>query len=81
MRWAEQSTRCESRNSRPRWWLIYVITALLVAAVGLVETSVEGERLREILESLAVVVGFGLIGVWLRRNRIALELEQGRRRT
>jgi hydrogenase/urease accessory protein HupE len=79
MRWQEQSTRYG--NTRPRWWLLYVITALLVAVVGLVERSVDGERLREILEALAVVAGFVLIGVWLRHNRIALELEQGRRRT
>ena len=30
---------------------------------------------------LAMVVGFVPIGVWLRRNRTALELEQGRRPT
>jgi hypothetical protein len=49
--------------------------------VGLVEMFVDGQGLREILETMAVVSGFGLIGVWLRRNRLALELEQGRRRT
>lgn len=81
MRWPEQSTRSGCRHPRPRWWLMYVIAALLVAAVGLVEMSVQGERLREILESLAVVTGFGLIGVWLRRNRIAMELDLGQRRT
>ena len=49
--------------------------------VGSVETHVGG-GLRKLLEVLAVVVvGFGLIAAWLRRNRIALELERGRRRT
>ncbi len=81
MRLQERSTRYEWRNTRPRWWLLYVIAALLVAVVGLIELSVDGQRLREILEALAVVAGFGLIGVWLRGNRIALDLEQGRRRT
>jgi hydrogenase/urease accessory protein HupE len=81
MRLQERSTRYEWRNTRPRWWLLYVIAALLVAVVGLVELSVDGQQLREILEALAVMTGFGLIGVWLRGNRIALDLEQGRRRT
>ena len=81
MRLQERSTRDEWRNTRPRWWLLYVIATLLVAVVGLVELSVDGQRLREILEALAVVAGFGLIGIWLRGNRIALDLEQGRRRT
>jgi hydrogenase/urease accessory protein HupE len=81
MRLQEWSTRYEWRNTRPRWWLLYVIAALLVAVVGLVELSVDGQRLREILEALTVMAGFGLIGVWLRGNRIALDLERGRRRT
>jgi hypothetical protein len=77
----ERSTRCGWRNPRPTWWLLYVIAALLVAVVGVVEMFVDGQGLREVLETVAVVSGFGLIGVWLRRNRLALELEQGRRRT
>jgi hypothetical protein len=81
MRLQERSARYEWRNTRPRWWLLYVIAALLVTVVGLVELSVDSLRLREILEALVVMAGFGLIGVWLRGNRIALELEQGRRRT
>jgi len=81
MRLQERSTRDEWRNTRPRWWLLYVIATLLVAVVGLVELSVDGQRLRETLEALAVVAGFGLIAMWLRGNRIALDLEQGRRRT
>ena len=81
MRLQERSTRDEWRNTRPRWWLLYAIATLLVAVVGLVELSVDGQRLREILEALAVVAGFGLIGIWLRGNRIALVLDQGRRRT
>ena len=68
------------RNTRPLWWLLYAIAALFVAVVWLVERFVEGGRLREILETLAVVAGFGLIQVWLWRNRVALELERGRRR-
>jgi hydrogenase/urease accessory protein HupE len=52
-----------------------------MATIGLVEGFVEGGGLREILEAVTVLAGFGLIGFWLQRNRIALELEQGRRQT
>ena len=72
---------CEWHNTRPAWWLLYAIAALFVAMVGLVERFVDGGGLRQILEAVTVVAGFGLIRFWLRHNRIALELEQGRRRT
>ena len=72
---------CEWRNARPAWWLLYGIAALLVAMIGLVEGFVPGGGLREILEAVTVVSGFALISFWLRLNRIALELEQGRRQT
>jgi hypothetical protein len=68
------------RNARPRWWLLYVIAVLLVGVVGLVEMSVQGEVVRKVLESLDVVAGFGLIAVWVRRNRGALDLARDRRR-
>jgi hypothetical protein len=77
----ERSRQCRRRNPRPAWWLLYVIAVGLVVVVGLVDTLVPGGGLRKIVESLTTVSGFGLIGVWLRRNRIALELEQARRRT
>jgi hypothetical protein len=59
---------------------LYILGALLVATVGLVELFVEGEGLRTVLEVLAAVAGFALITVWLRLNRIALDLDRGRRR-
>jgi ABC-type antimicrobial peptide transport system permease subunit len=74
----EGSTR--QGNTRPTWWLLYVLAALLVAVVALVEMFVEGAGVRKVLETVTTVGGFGLIGIWLRGNRIALELERGRRR-
>jgi hypothetical protein len=68
------------RNATPTWWLLYVIAALLVGVVGLVEISVQGDVVRKVLESLDVVAGFGLIGAWLRHNRGALDLARDRRR-
>ena len=69
--------RCEQR---PTWWCLYALGAALVGMVGLVETEVEAGTLRTVLEVLASVAGFALMGVWLRVNRLALDLEKGRRR-
>jgi len=69
----------EWRTTRATWWLLYLIGLLLVAAIGLVEVFVDG-GLRTMLETAVAVAGFGSIWVWLRSNRVALELERGRRR-
>jgi hydrogenase/urease accessory protein HupE len=76
-----QHEQWEWHDTRPAWWLLYGIAVLLVALVGLIERFVDGGGLRQVLEAITVVTGFGLLRLWLRRNRIALELEQGRRRT
>lgn len=73
----ERSVRCEARGPHPTWWVLYVIAGLLVAVVGLVEIFVDAGALRQILEVLAVIGGFGLIALWRRSNRIALDV--GRR--
>ena len=65
---------------RPTWWGLYCIAALFVAVVGLVEAYVDGVVLRKVLETIAVVVGFGSICGWLHVNRIAFDLDKGRRR-
>jgi hypothetical protein len=70
----------QEQSKRPTWWLLYVIGALMVAVVGLAEMLVDSEGLRKVLETLALVVGFGLTRIWVRLNRIALDLERGRRR-
>jgi len=66
------------RRPQPAWWLLYLMAAFVVAMVGLEEFFVAGHGLRELLEVLTVVGGFGLFGLWRRINRIALDL--GRRR-
>jgi hydrogenase/urease accessory protein HupE len=78
--WQAGSTRRRSDDGRPTWWLLYAIAVLFVGVVGLVELFVDGQELRKILEVLTVMAGFGLIALWLRGNRIALELERARRR-
>jgi hydrogenase/urease accessory protein HupE len=66
---------------RPTWWGLYLIAALLVAIIGIVEAFVEGVLLRKVLETITVAAGFGSICVWLHLNRIAFDLDKGRRRT
>ena len=73
-----QPEPCEWRNTRPAWWLLYAIAALLVAVIGLVERFVDGGGLRKSWKRSRSWPDSGSIRFWLRRNRIALELEQGR---
>ena len=56
------------------WWQLYGLGALLVALIGAIEVGVPPGALRTILECAAVVLGFGLMLVWRRHNRVALEL-------
>jgi hypothetical protein len=73
----ERSVRGKARGPQPTWWPLCLIAALLVVIVGLLETLVEAGTLQKILEALAVIWGFGLIGLWRRCNRIAFDI--GRR--
>ena len=70
--------RCGRTEGRPRWWLLYVIVMLALVAVGLVDLSVESGLLRTTLEAAATLAGFGLVRIWLRSNRIALDLQARR---
>ena len=47
-----------------------------MAVVGLVDIFVDGDWLRETLETMAVIVGFGLVVLGRRSNRIALDLNR-----
>jgi hypothetical protein len=68
------------RERRPTWWALYVIAALLVAVVAIEDVLVAGEVLRKLLETITVVAGFGSILAVLHLNRIAFDLDKGRRR-
>jgi hypothetical protein len=67
-------------DPKPTWWLLYTVGLLLVVLVGLIEATVPGEGLRSVLELAVVVLIFGLMATWVRRNRIAIELEEARAR-
>jgi len=63
---------------KPAWWQLYGLGAMLVALIGMIEAGVPSGTLRTILESAAVVLGFGLMLVWRHYHRTALELERRR---
>jgi hypothetical protein len=66
----------DSIEKKPTWWLLYTNGAALVALVGLLEISVEGEAARLMLELGAVVAMFVLLLCWLRVNRGRIELAE-----
>jgi hypothetical protein len=66
---------------KPTWWLLYAIGVSLVGGLALVELFVPEEGLRVVLEIFVVVIGFALMALWNRRNRVALELDECRRRS
>ena len=63
---------------KPAWWQLYGLGVLLVALVGVIEIHDPTGPLRAVLESVAVVLAFGLMLAWRRHNRAALELGQRR---
>jgi len=63
-------------EKRPSWWLLYVIAAVMVALVALVETSVADEGVRVTLEMVVVVTVFAIMLRWLRANRGWIELAE-----
>jgi len=63
---------------KPAWWQLYGLVVLLVTLIGVIDIDIPTGVLRTILESVAVVLAFGLMLVWRRHNRTAFEL--GRRR-
>jgi hypothetical protein len=71
----------DGRNDKPAWWLLYVVGLLLVGGLTLVEVSVPAGGARTVLECFVVVSAFGLMSLWRRRNRAALDLARGRRDT
>jgi hypothetical protein len=64
---------------KPTWWLLYAIGLSLAGMLVLVEVFVAEEGVRSVLQIAVVVLGFGLMAFWTRRNRVALELDDCRR--
>ena len=68
--------KCERRDAKPAWRLLDAIGLLLLGLLALVEMFVPAGGLRGVLE-IAVVIGmFRLMAIWVRHNRVAIELEE-----
>ena len=65
-------------DEKPTWEALYTIALLLVSLLAVVEVTVPERALRIVLEVVVVIATFWLMAKWLRRNRVALELEQRR---
>jgi len=65
---------------KPTWWLLYAIGLSLVGVLALVELFVPEKGLRVVLQIVVGVIGFAVMAFWNRRNRVALELDECRRR-
>jgi hypothetical protein len=65
-------------HPRPRWCGLYVLAALLVALVGVVDAFMPTGAWRRALEIGIVVIGFGAMRLWVRANRLALDLAGAR---
>ena len=63
---------------KPAWWQLYGISLILVVLVAVIDVDVPAGPLRTILESAAVVIGFGLMLAWRHHHRAAFELERRR---
>ena len=61
-----------------KWGLLYATALVLIGLCGLVEVFVPRGALRAILQIVVVMTGFGLMAIWVRCNRVALELERTR---
>ena len=69
---------CDRGERNVRWGLLYATALLLIGLCGVIEVFVPIGALRAILQVVAVMTGFGLMALWVRCNRVALELEQTR---
>ena len=65
----------ERNDTRPTWWLLDAIDLLLIGLIWLVEAAVPRGGARSILEVVVVIPMVGLIVIWVRSNRVAIELE------
>jgi hypothetical protein len=58
----------------PSWGWLYLLTALLLGLLGLVETSLPAGAWRRTLEIVICVAAFAAMRLWVRANRRALDL-------
>lgn len=64
----------KKRVVKPRWGTLYTLSALLVGLVGLVEIAIPAGTARQVLEVVATLAGFAAMAIWVRLNRVALDM-------
>jgi hypothetical protein len=65
-------------EKKPTWWQLYALGVILVATIGVIETSVPNDSARVALEVAAVaLVSLVMLG-WLRINRVRIDLARAR---
>jgi hypothetical protein len=65
-------------NPRPTWWKLYASVAPAPGLFVLVEIVAPPGAVRTVLQTIAVLILVATMTLWVRLNRVALEL-QGRR--
>jgi hypothetical protein len=63
---------------KPTWWLLYAIGLLMLSLLALIAALVDAGTGRTILEVAVVVLVVPWMMVWVRCNRVAMELEDRR---
>ena len=61
-------------TAKPRWWLLYSVSALMLGTIGMLERYVLAGPVRTVLECAAVVLAFGLMLFWRRCNRARFDV-------
>ncbi len=68
------------KGNKPSWWLLYLTVPLMIGALiaeSQLEASIEAHR---VMEFGIVVVGFGLMWLWVQANESALAEQEYEKR-
>ena len=68
-----------NEKSKPSWWLLDGVVAGTLLGLVAVQWAVPSPLVRQLLQVAAVVLGYGLMVIWLRTNASALDTVQWRR--
>ena len=71
--------RHDWRDTKPAWSLLYVIVLVQTGLLAVIEVSTPPGPFRTALESVVVVIAFGLMLLWRRVNRARFDVESDRR--
>jgi len=67
-------TASPRQTPRPKWRWLHALLAAALALFAVVEIVLPAGAWRTLTQCIAVVVSFGLMAAWVRRNRVALAL-------